>query len=232
MTTTIECRAILFDMDGTLVDSTVVVEAVWRRFADRFGLDLAEILRSSHGRRMEDSIVRFGPAGVDVAAEAKDLGEFEYRTTEGVVAVPGAVDFIAALPAESIALVTSAGRALAAMRMASVGLPLPAVVVTAEDVERGKPFPDPYLAAAARLGVDPAEVVVFEDADAGIESGLAAGMRVVVVGDAAGAVAHELPRIRDYLSIGARVEAAGEGRPRIVLTLADGARDPAPPTGL
>jgi sugar-phosphatase len=221
MTTTIECRAILFDMDGTLVDSTVVVEAVWRRFADRFGLDLAEILRSSHGRRMEDSIVRFGPAGVDVAAVAEDLGQFEYSTTEGVVAVPGAIDFVAALPPESIALVTSAGRALATMRMASVSMPLPGVVVTAEDVERGKPFPDPYLAAAARLGVDPADVVVFEDADAGIQSGLAAGMRVIVVGGAAGAIADDLPRIGDYSAIGARVDSAGAGRARIVLTIAD-----------
>ena len=221
MTTTIGCRAILFDMDGTLVDSTVVVEAVWRRFADRFGLDLAEILRSSHGRRMEDSIVRFGPAGVDVAAVAEDLGQFEYSTTEGVVAVPGAIDFVAALPPESIALVTSAGRALATMRMASVSVPLPGVVVTAEDVERGKPFPDPYLAAAARLGVDPADVVVFEDADAGIQSGLAAGMRVIVVGGAAGAIADDLPRIGDYSAIGARVDSAGAGRARIVLTIAD-----------
>jgi len=220
MTSTIECRAILFDMDGTLVDSTAVVELVWKRFADRFDLDLGTILETSHGRRMEDSILRFGPEGVDVEAQKKDLGDFEFVTTDGIVAVPGAVDFIASLPAESIALVTSAGRELATMRMASVDVPLPGVVVTAEDVERGKPFPDPYLSAAAQLGVDPSEVVVFEDADAGIESGLAAGMRVIVVGDVAGAIADDLPNIRDYAEIGVRVEASGEDRPRIVLTLA------------
>jgi len=221
MTSTIECRAILFDMDGTLVDSTVVVELVWKRFADRFGLDLAEILATSHGRRMEDSIVRFGPEGVDVQAEKKDLSDFEYVTTDGIVAVAGAIDFIASLPAASIALVTSAGRELATMRMASVDVPLPGVVVTAEDVERGKPFPDPYLSAAAQLGVDPSEAVVFEDADAGIESGLAAGMRVIVVGDVAGAIGDDLPNIRDYAEIGVSVEASGEARPRIFLTLAD-----------
>jgi len=216
MTTTLSCRAILFDMDGTLVDSTVVVEQVWARFADRFGLDLAVILETSHGRRMEDSIARFGPAGIDVAEVKKDLSDFEFVTTEGVVAVPGAADFVRSLPADGVALVTSAGRELATMRMRSVGVPIPGVVVTAEDVDRGKPHPDPYLAAAAALGVDPADAIVFEDADAGIESGLAAGMRVVVVGSAAGDIARDLPRIRDYLQIGAAL--GGDGVITLTLT--------------
>ena len=104
MTTTIDCRAILFDMDGTLVDSTVVVELVWARFAERFGLDLAEILKTSHGRRMEDSILRFGPEGVDVEAQKKDLSDYEFVTTEGVVAVPGAPEFVRSLPGDQIAV--------------------------------------------------------------------------------------------------------------------------------
>ena len=216
MTTTLSCRAILFDMDGTLVDSTVVVEQVWARFADRFGLDLAVILETSHGRRMEDSIARFGPAGIDVAEVKKDLSDFEFVTTEGVVAVPGAADFVRSLPADGVALVTSAGRELATMRMRSVGVPIPGVVVTAEDVDRGKPHPDPYLAAADALGVDPADAIVFEDADAGIESGLAAGMRVVVVGSAAGDIARDLPRIRDYSQIGAAL--GGDGVITLTLT--------------
>jgi sugar-phosphatase len=216
MTTTIDCRAILFDMDGTLVDSTVVVELVWARFAERFGLDLAEILKTSHGRRMEDSILRFGPQGVDVAAQKKDLSDFEFATTEGVVAVPGAPAFVRSLPPGSIALVTSAGRDLATMRMLSVDVPMPAVLVGAEDVTSGKPHPEPYLTAAAALGADPGDTVVFEDADAGIESGLAAGMRVIVVGDEAGEIARDLPRIRDYSQISA-AEADGV----ITLTLVE-----------
>jgi sugar-phosphatase len=206
MTTTIECRAILFDMDGTLVDSTAVVERVWARFAERFDLELATILATSHGRRMEDSIVRFGPEGVDVASVARDLSEFEFATTEGVVAVTGAARFVSSLPTDRIALVTSAGRELAAMRMESVGVPLPAVLVGSEDVERGKPFPDPYLDAAAALGIDPSDAVVFEDADAGIEAAVAAGMRVVVVGEAAGAIADGHARIHDYSDIAATVD--------------------------
>jgi sugar-phosphatase len=215
MTTTIKCRAVLFDMDGTLVDSTSVVERVWARFAQRFDLDLATILASSHGRRMEDSIVRFGPEGVDVATVARDLSEFEFATTDGVVAVRGAATLLASLPADRVALVTSAGRELATMRMDSVGILMPTVLVGSEDVERGKPWPDPYLMAARRLGVDPEHIVVFEDADAGIRSALTAGMRVVVVGEAAGDIAFGLPRIHDYT----RTRAYSSHGSRITLTL-------------
>ena len=217
MPESIECRAILFDMDGTLVDSTAVVERVWARFADQFGLDVREILKTSHGRRMEDSIVLYGPAGVDVAAGARDLSAFEYGTTDGVVAVSGAVSFVGALPAASIALVTSAGRRLAAMRMASVSVPMPAVLVGSEDIARGKPHPDPYLRAAELVGVSPVDAVVFEDADAGIKSALAAGMRVIVVGDSAGAAAEGLPRIRDYGQLAVRIDPAAGELPRITL---------------
>lgn len=208
------CSAVLFDMDGTLVDSTAVVERVWARFADGHGLELADILATSHGVRMADTVARWLPEGADAAAIVADLTAFEWGDDDGVVAVAGARGFMDALPAEAIALVTSASRDLAVKRMGSVGLVMPAVLVPAEDVTRGKPHPDPYLAAARLLGVESSAAVVFEDAPAGIRSGLDAGMRVIVVGDVEDAIADGLPRIRDYGEISASVD--GE---RITLTL-------------
>ncbi|MCM6762258.1 HAD-IA family hydrolase [Rathayibacter sp. ZW T2_19] len=204
----IRARAALFDMDGTLVDSTAVVETIWRDFADRFGLDRAMILASVHGVRAEDSVRRFAPPGSDVAAIVAELNAYELEHTEGTVEIPGAVAFLAALPRTSVALVTSASPALAAGRLEAAGVPAPDVVVTADDVLHGKPAPDGYLAAAERLGVAAADSVVFEDAEAGIRSGLAAGMRVVVVGGHDSPTTEGLPRIAHYSD--ARVDVEGD----------------------
>ncbi|KQQ11345.1 hypothetical protein ASF46_03065 [Rathayibacter sp. Leaf296] len=185
-------------MDGTLVDSTAVVETIWRSFADRFGLDRAMILASVHGVRAEDSVRRFAPPGRDVAGIVAELNAYELEHTEGTVEIPGAVAFLAALPRTRVALVTSASPALAAGRLAAAGVPSPDVVVTADDVLHGKPAPDCYLAAAERLGVLAADAVVFEDAEAGVRAGLAAGMRVVVVGGHESPSTAGLPRIAHY----------------------------------
>ncbi|PTL74683.1 hypothetical protein C1I63_08415 [Rathayibacter caricis DSM 15933] len=185
-------------MDGTLVDSTAVVETIWRSFADRFGLDRAMILASVHGVRAEDSVRRFAPPGSDVAGIVAELNAYELEHTEGTVEIPGAVAFLAALPRTRVALVTSASPALAAGRLAAAGVPSPDVVVTADDVLHGKPAPDGYLAAAERLGVVAADAVVFEDAEAGVRAGLAAGMRVVVVGGHKSPSTEGLPRIAHY----------------------------------
>lgn len=188
-------------MDGTLVDSHVVVEGIWAEFAGRFDLDVADILKSSHGVRMIETIRKHAPIGTDAEALTAELGVIELANNEGVVPIPGAPALIASLPPASVALVTSATLELAAVRMAAVGIDLPGAVVTAEDVERGKPEPDCYLRAAELLGVEPRDAVVFEDAEAGIRAGLAAGMRVVVVGSWESDTTVGLPRVRDYSGV-------------------------------
>lgn len=207
-------RAALFDMDGTLVDSTAIVETIWGEFAERFGLDRETLLGAVHGVRAEDSVRRFAPAGSDTAAIVAELNAYELEHTEGTVEIPGAVAFLAALPRTRVALVTSASPALASGRLSAAGVPSPDVVVTADDVAHGKPAPDCYLAAAERLGVAAQDAVVFEDAEAGIRAGLAAGMRVVVVGAHESPTTEGLPRIADYRD--ARVVADGD---ELVLTL-------------
>ncbi|KQR04324.1 2-deoxyglucose-6-phosphatase [Arthrobacter sp. Leaf145] len=197
----LNARAVLFDMDGTLVDSTAIVEQVWLEFAQRYGLDFDEILRTSHGVQAGDTVRRYAPAGSDMEALTAELGEMERSRTDGVIALPGAEALLAGLPDEAIALVTSADRILAEIRMQAAGLPMPSTTVTAESVTRGKPHPEGYLKAAALLGAEPADVVVFEDAPAGIAAARAAGMRTVVVGDAGGGLEPGMWRIRDYSAV-------------------------------
>lgn len=122
-TRTITCRAVLFDMDGTLVDSTAVVEEVWSEFAVRYGLDFAEILRTSHGVQAGDTVRRFAPPGADVVALTAELGAMERVRTEGIVPLPGAANLLRNLPGDAVALVTSADRILADIRMGAAGLP-------------------------------------------------------------------------------------------------------------
>ena len=206
---TLRARALLFDMDGTLVDSSAVVERIWRQFARRHGLDPAELLAASHGRRTGDVIARFAPAGVDVAAETALTVAQEVDDSDGVAAVPGAAELLAGLPADRWALVTSAGRDLAVRRMAMAGLDLPSVIISADDVHAGKPDPEGYLAAASRLGVPAATTIVFEDTDAGLAAARAAGAREVAVGTRNGAAARGLPQISDFRTVTAT--SAGDG---------------------
>jgi sugar-phosphatase len=211
-------RALLFDMDGTLVDSTGVVEAAWRRFAERFGLDAATVLDGIHGIRAEESIRRLAPPGTDVAAVAEEFTAFEIREADKTRAIDGAMEFLDAVPLASHALVTSATLPLAVARMKGAGMRLPQLVVSAEDVPHGKPAPDVYLLAAELLDVAPADAVVFEDAAAGIRAGLSAGMRVIVVGDHVSASTEGLPRIRSYR--GATVTTGPDGVLHVSIPLA------------
>lgn len=211
-TRTLTCLAVLFDMDGTLVDSTAVVEQVWSEFAGRYGLDFAEILRTSHGVRAGDTVRRFAPAGADVAALRDELGAMERVRTHGIVALPGAAELLRILPADAVALVTSADRILADIRMEAAGLAMPATAVTADLITYGKPHPEGYLRAARLLGVEPAEALVFEDAPAGIAAGIAAGIRTVAVGPNTGRLPDGVLHIADYSSVSATLGTDAAGR--------------------
>lgn len=176
----IRCSAFLFDLDGVLVDSRAVVERVCRLWAARLGIDSDALLRVAHGRRTRDT-VRIVAPHVDPEQEAAWIDHAELLDTEGLVELPGAHQFVARLPAHAWAVVTSCGPDLARLRLSSVGLPVPDVLVTSDDVSNGKPAPDGYRLGAQRLGVEPASCVVFEDAPPGIAAGLAAGARVIAL---------------------------------------------------
>jgi sugar-phosphatase len=173
--------AFLFDMDGTVLDSIAVTERIWGRWAERHGLDVDAFLPTIHGVRAADTIARLGIPGVDVNREAEALLQAEMADVDGIRAIPGAVEFLNALPPERWAIVTSAGESLALRRIAAAGIPRPAVLVTSEDVSRGKPAPDCFLLAAERLGVDARQCLVFEDAPAGILAAETSGADVMVV---------------------------------------------------
>lgn len=177
----LRARALLLDMDGTLVHSTGEVETVWRLWCRRHRLDPEPVLAMCHGVRSREVIRALAPQ-LGMAQEVALLDELEITHTGAAEALAGARALLAALPVERWALVTSASQRVARHRLTSAGLPLPALLVGAEDVVRGKPDPEPYLLAAGRLGVAPADCLVFEDAPAGIASALSAGCAVVQVG--------------------------------------------------
>lgn len=177
---TLKCKAILFDMDGTLVDSTRVVELAWRQWATLHNLPVQNVLSFSHGRPTIDTLEHFLP-GLDHSVELEGLGHFEETATEGIAAVPGAEDVLRSLQVldRPWAVITSAWRKLAEIRILAAGLPLPAVIVPIDEIQNGKPDPEGFLHAAAQLGVAPQDCVVFEDTRPGIDAGLRAGMQVV-----------------------------------------------------
>ncbi|MGQ7352667.1 HAD-IA family hydrolase [Quadrisphaera oryzae] len=171
--------AVLFDMDGTLIDSGPVVVRSWMRWADEEGVDPA-LLAGMHGIPSAQIVERLLPADRWTSATQR-IDDIEVSDTDGIVVLPGAREALAALPAGRAAIATSCTRPLATARAGATGLPVPGVVVTASDVERGKPDPAPYLLAAQRLGVDPARCLVVEDAPAGITAGRAAGAATLAV---------------------------------------------------
>lgn len=210
-------RALLLDMDGTLVNSDAVVERVWRRWALRHGLDPEEALKVVHGRQGYATMAVLLPDRPmeQNHAENRELLAEETADLDGVVPVPGAPAFLAALAALPHALVTSADAPLARARMGAAGLRMPDVRVTAESVSASKPDPEGFLKGAAELGFAPRDCVVFEDSEAGVEAGRAAGMRVVGVGPRAAAFAPDV-YVPDLTHL--RVEADGDGGIRLHVT--------------
>lgn len=176
----LRCRAILFDLDGVLVDSRRCVELVWHAWAAGRRLDPAPFLEVAHGRRISETILMVRP-DMDAAAEAAVLDAMEETETRGLAPLPGAADLVAALGESQHAVVTSGSRAVATLRLRTAGLPLPRTFVTSGDVRRGKPDPEGYLLAAGKLGVAPEDCLVIEDSPPGVAAGKAAGMRVVAV---------------------------------------------------
>ncbi|MDT6985734.1 HAD family hydrolase [Streptomyces lusitanus] len=179
---TIHARALLFDNDGTLVSSLESVNRCWTRWAVEYGLTAEDFARVElHGRPAAEIAADLLPAHVvpQAVARIEDL-EVEDVADGGVRLLPGTEEFLAGLPAERWAVVTSATRRLAEARLAAVGI-LPKTLIAADDITRGKPDPEPYLLAARTLGVDPADCVVFEDAPAGLQAGRAAGMTTVAL---------------------------------------------------
>jgi len=176
----IRCRALLFDMDGVLVDSTPAVARVWTAWANRFGLVPAEVVRQAHGRPSIATIRELLPSA-DHRAENQAIEKAEIEDIEDVIALPGTAQLLSALPAERFAVVTSASRSLAIVRLRAAGFAIPKHLVTSSDIQRGKPDPEPYLRGAQILGLSPADCIVIEDAPAGIQSGKAAGSRVLAL---------------------------------------------------
>lgn len=174
------CRAILFDLDGVLVNSTACIERHWSHWARQHGLDPAAVIRAAHGRPTIETI-REVASHLDAEDETKRLEAGEASDTEGICAFSGAADLLRSLPEGTWAVATSGTHATATSRLRQTSLPTPRVLVTANDIRQGKPHPEPYLLAAQGLGMSAADCLVVEDAPPGVGSGRAAGARVIAV---------------------------------------------------
>jgi len=198
--TDIEISGLLFDCDGVLVDSLEAAAVAWDRWSAVWAPSFDFRRDIVHGMRMSDTVASLVAPEHRAEAEAA-LIQAELDTVDGTLAMPGARDLLLSLPAGSWAVVTSGVKTLAHARLAAAGLPSPAAIVTADDVENGKPHPEPYLRGAALIGIDPANCVVFEDAPAGLRAGRDAGVGTLVgIGDGArDAGAHHV--VRDLRSV-------------------------------
>jgi sugar-phosphatase len=176
--TQVRCSALLFDMDGVLIDSTPAVARVWHKWAMERGFNPEEVVSRAHGRPSLATVREYLP-NADHEAENREVERREIEDLEGVVPLPGSVDLLATLPEDRWTIVTSCTRRLAEVRLRAAGLPIPRSMITSNDVTNGKPHPEPYAKAATILGFPPADCIVVEDAPAGVRAGKAAGARVI-----------------------------------------------------
>jgi mannitol-1-/sugar-/sorbitol-6-phosphatase len=201
----IRCRGVLFDMDGILISSIESVERSWTKWAQMRGVDPELALKTAHGRRAIESAAMLRP-DLDSEAELKLIEDIELSDGGGLAVLPGVLNLLSALPENRWTVVTSATERLARTRLAQAGVPVPHRLVTADDVQQGKPDPAPYLAGAALLGLAPEDCVVFEDAESGTLAGRAAGCTVIATTfshePASLAAAHYL--IRDVVGVAVR----------------------------
>jgi len=172
------CAALLFDLDGVLIDSTPAVARVWARWATEHGLNPEEVVGRAHGRPSLTTVSEYLPNS-DHEAENREVERREIADIEGIIPLPGALDLLASLPENRWTIVTSCTRSLAEVRIKAAGLPLPKKLITSNDITHGKPHPEPYLKGASILGFPVSECIVIEDAPAGIRAGKAAGAKVI-----------------------------------------------------
>lgn len=176
--TQVRCAALLFDLDGVLINSTPAVARVWHRWALEHGFDPEEVVPRAHGRPSLTTVREYLPHA-DHEAENREVERREIEDLEGVIPLPGALDLLASLPPDRWTIVTSCTRKLAEVRMKAAGLPLPEKFISSNDITKGKPHPEPYLKGAAILGFPATECVVLEDVPAGVKAAKAAGTRVI-----------------------------------------------------
>jgi sugar-phosphatase len=206
------CEALLFDLDGVLVDSAACVERVLATWAARHSLEPRAVYQAGLGRRTIETIQLVAPH-LDAEQEAVVLTAAESTTTEGIAEVPGARGLVASIPRHRWAIVTSGARAVATLRLRATGLPVPDVLLCAEDVVRGKPDPTGYLAAATRLDATPDACIVIEDAPAGLAAARAAGMRSIgIAGSYPAAALRDATHVVSALAA-LRVSDGGQGSP-------------------
>lgn len=176
--TQLQCAALLFDLDGVLINSTPAVARVWRQWAIEHKFDPEEVVARAHGRPSLTTIREYLPHA-DHQAENREVERREIEDLDGIVPLPGALELLESLPPDRWTIVTSCTRPLAEVRIKAAGLPLPPKLITSNDIHNGKPHPEPFLKGASVLGFPAAECIVFEDVPAGVRAGKAAGGRVI-----------------------------------------------------